>query len=43
MLHKDYTEVLSDLPAVEEKLENLFLKEKQSACQTAFTDYFEFE
>ena len=43
VLHKGYTEVLSDLTAVEEKLENLFLKEKQCAHQTALTDYFEFE
>ena len=42
-MHKGYTEVLSDLTAVVEKLENLFLKEKQSAHQAALTDYFEFE
>ena len=43
MLHKGYTEVFTDITAVEEKLENLFWKEKQSARQTALTDYFEFE
>ena len=43
VLHKGYTEVLSDISAVEEKLENIFLKEKQSACQTALTDYFDIE
>ena len=31
VLHKGYTEVLSDITAVEEKLEDLFLKEKQFA------------
>ena len=38
VLHKGYTEVLPDTTAIEEKLENLFLKEKQSANQTALTD-----
>ena len=40
-IHKGYTEVLSDLTAVEEKLENLFLKEKQSAHRAALKDYSE--
>lgn len=43
VLNKGYTGVLLDITAVEEKLENLFLKEKQSAHQTALTDYCEFE
>ena len=43
VLHKGYTEVLSDLTAVEEKLENLFLKEKHSARKIVLTDYFEFK
>ena len=43
VLHKGYTEVLSDLTAVEEKLENLFLKEKHSAHKIVLTDYFEFK
>ena len=43
VLHKGYTEVLSDITAIEEKVENFFLKEKQSANQTALTDCFEFK
>ena len=43
MLHESYTEVLSDIKDVQEKFENLFLKEKQSAHHTELTDYFEFE
>ena len=43
VLNKGYTGVLLDITAVEEKLENLFLKEKQSAHQTALTDYCEFK
>ena len=43
VLDNGQTEVLSDIIALEEKLENLFLKEKQSAHQTALADYFEFE
>ena len=43
VLHKGYTEVLSDMTVVKEKLEDLFLKEKQFSHQTALTDYFEFE
>ena len=38
------TQVLSDLTVGDEKLENLFLKEKQSAAlQIALTDYLEFK
>ena len=43
VLHKGYAELFTDITAVEEKLENLFWKEKQSTRQTSLTDYFEFE